>query len=133
MAGWLVAVGDGAEHRIEPQVTHRGRKCGHRAHGDRVESGRDYRPNDMPVDYYRATPLQAVADAMRAVELGGIRSEWIAWIGVVLGLPGGATLSDLMSARANGGRPPVSLVEVVDSRRGGIGTAEDAEERCLDV
>jgi hypothetical protein len=111
MAAWLVD--DRDQRRSEPQVIHGGGRCGHARRESVGQLPRGFGINDMPVRYYRRSPLQAVADGLRSIERGGDVDEWTRWIGVVLGLPGGVSLTEMAMADSAGDDLAIAVIERV--------------------
>lgn len=84
-AAWLVA--PGPEHAfVDPEVIHCGGRCGHARRERQLPAGHFL--NDLPVEWLRRAPLEAVSIAMRGTT--DQHNHWLLWIAVVLGLPANA-------------------------------------------
>lgn len=89
-AAWLVDE-DGLTY--EPQVVHRGGRCGHARRDLRREQlDRDRSLADLAVEWLRRSPLEAIHVAIRAPAEADDdkRLVWVRWVAVVLGLPASA-------------------------------------------
>lgn len=88
-AAWLV---DNDGKTYDPEVVHQGGKCGHANRELRGVRPRERRLQDLPVEWFRRAPLEAIHVALRsgAGSDDELRLTWVRWLAVVLGMPANA-------------------------------------------
>jgi hypothetical protein len=88
-AAWLI---DKDGRTYDPQVVHQGGHCGHANRDLRRSLPPARRLQDLPVEWLRRSPLEAIHIALRsgAGLDDDLRLTWVRWLAVVLGLPASA-------------------------------------------